>query len=119
MRGNVLEERVNAIPQGPIVNANDIPQDPTQKRTGGITLGFVLTILAAYLVWDVVVQKNKRVGDVVDSKNISTNVYNIFAVGFAALIFFNLMKAFLVKIAAWNIPVISWIAERALPLFQI
>jgi len=119
MRGNVLEDRINVNAMPTPQAGQALPPDPAQKRTGTITLTFMLSILVVYLLWDVYVNRNKKVADVVDSKNISTNVYNIFAVGFAALIFFNLMKAFLVKVAAWRIPGLSWVAERALPLFQI
>jgi len=118
MRGNVVVHEYAPVREG--VNQVGIPmdrdQDPARPR---VTLGFWLGLLAVYLIWDVIVQKNRKVGEVVDSKNIRTNLYNLVWVGFAAVIFLNGMKVLLVKLAAWNIPGLSWLAEKLVPLFQV
>ena len=66
-----------------------------------------------------VVQKNRRVSEVVEGHNIRTNLYNLVWVGIAAVIFLNGFKVLLVKLAAWNIPGVSWLAGQLVPLFQV
>lgn len=87
--------------------------------TGTLTLGFWVILLAAYVVWDLVVIRNTKLMDVVNPGNIRANLYNIFIIGLGAVVFINGMKVILVKVGALEWPVVSWIAKQFLPLFQL
>lgn len=81
-------------------------------------LNIWVAIVILYLLWDFLILRTKA-KDVIEPSNIRTNLYNLFFIGVASLIFFNGFKVLLVKIAAWNIPGISWLAEKLLPLVQV
>ena len=80
---------------------------------------FWLGLGVLYLIWDYFVLKNKKLNDVIEPANIRANLYNIVFIGFAAVIFVNGMKVLLVKLAAMNIPGISKLCQRLIPLFQL
>lgn len=99
-------------------NVNEIPQE--EKYGDGIkTLGFWIGLVILYIIWDFVVLGNKKIKDVIEPGNIRTNLYNLFMIGIAAVIFINGFKVVLVKVAAWEIPLFSWLANKLLPLFQL
>lgn len=115
MRGNAADAGLALAPEP--LESGAINQ--VKDNGGYLTLGFWLTLLAIYLFWDVVVTRNRNLTEVIDAGNIRTNLYNLFFIGFAAVIFVNGFKVLLVKIAAWNIPGVSWVAEQILPFFQL
>jgi len=115
--------RAHAVAPQP---ANKVPHDPpVAQRNNAIndarpvtTLGFWVALLILYFLWDVIVLRS-RLRDTVEPGNIRTNLYNIFMIGMAAVIFINGMKVLLVKVAAWHIPGVSWLAAKLVPLFQL
>lgn len=116
MRANAAGYTPTPTPQGAQINAAVTPED--NGRAGVSTVRFWVGLLLLYLVWDWVVLRTKA-KDIVNPGNIRTNVYNLFFIGIAAVIFINGFKVLLVKVAAWEIPGVSWVAERLLPLFQL
>ena len=103
----------------PINNTiNEVAAPIRAEIEGATTLGFWAGLIILYLIWDMVVLKTKAV-KVVEPANIRTNLYNLFMIGIASVIFINGFKVVLVKLAAWNIPGLSWLSEKLLPLFQL
>lgn len=115
MRGNFAYQENLDNETAVIRNAGNNYEDSQPK----LSLTFVLISLVVLILWDFIVLKFKKVGDVVDSKNIRTNAYNIVFISFAAAIGINLFKILFVKLAAWNIPVISWVSKQLIPIFQL
>lgn len=120
MRAQAYQPEAVARP----VNARPPAELPTPatnavEKDAGITLHFWLALAALYLVWDYFAVGNKKIREAVEPGNIRTNLYNLFAVGIAAVIFINGMKVLLVKVAAWEIPGLSWLAKKLVPLFQL
>lgn len=90
-----------------------------QNGEGTATLIFWLTLAGIYLFWDYFAIKNKTVSKIIEPANIRTNIYNLFVIGFAAVIFINGFKVILSKVGELNIPGVSWIARKIFPLFQL
>ncbi len=76
-------------------------------------------MLVIYILWDYVVLGNKELEKTLSVSNIRTNIYNLVVIGIASVIFINIAKVIVVKLAAWNIPIISWLAEEVTPLFEL
>ncbi len=97
--------------------------DSAQKDEGqfgrNVTLGFWGALAAIYIIWDYVVLGNRQLKETLAPSNIRANLYNLVVVGIAAVIFVNIGKVALVKLAAWNIPGISWLAEELTPLCEL
>lgn len=122
MRGNPANYRPQQFPAGATTAAgglevanNYVNAEETQPK---ITLTFILSLLAVYFIWDIFIQKNKKVSDVIEPGNIRTNFYNLLAITLGVVIGVNLFKVLFVKLAALEIPGLSWLAKRALPLLQ-
>jgi len=91
-----------------------------QEKNGIILTSIWVNFLILYLVWDYFVNKNKKIQDVVDAGNVRTNVYNIVAITFAAVLGINGIKILLVKIGGWaESKNIRPLVDRLLPLFQL
>ncbi len=91
-----------------------------EKRVNGnAVLGLWGGLLVIYILWDYVVLGNKELEKTLSVSNIRTNLYNLVVIGFASIIFINIAKVIVVKLAAWNIPIISWLAEEITPLFEL
>ena len=90
-----------------------------EKSTEKDVIWFWLGLGVLYLVWDYFVLKNKKLNEVIEPANIRANLYNIVFIGFAAVIFVNGAKVLLVKVAALNIPGVSKLCQRLIPLFQL
>lgn len=108
--------------------ANDIMADVAKPVTkpfkepqeqGATTLGFWVGLAILYILWDYVVLRNTKIKEIVNPGNIRANLYNIVLIGMSAVIFINGFKVFLVKVAAWELPGVSWLAKKLLPLFQL
>ena len=90
-----------------------------EKDKGTSVLYFWIGLAILYFIWDYFVLRNKRLKDTVSPENIRTNLYNLTVIGTAAVIFINGMKVLLVKLSTFEIPGITWIVRRLLPLFQL
>lgn len=115
----------NFLESTPKESVGDTAATATPKN-GTVTYGrgwtittFLLAVAMLYLVWDWFVLKNKKIEETISPSNIRANLYNILMITFAAVIGINLFKVIFVKIAAWEIPGISWVAEKFVVLFQL
>lgn len=114
----VQDTAVGAV-ENPAVGNVAAPAAVYDKGRGWTITSFLFAVTLLYLVWDWFVLKNKKIEDTISPSNIRANFYNILMITFAAVIGVNLFKVIFVKIAAWNIPVVSWIAEKFVVLFQL
>lgn len=83
------------------------------------SLGFWGFLIVVFIGWGFIVAKNVKLRDAIQASNIRANVYNLVVIGLGAVIFINGFKVLLVKLGALKIPLISPLAERLLPLFQL
>ncbi len=90
-----------------------------QQVRDNFTLGLWGGLLVIYIIWDFIVLGNKNLKEALSPGNIRANLYNLLVIGVAAVIFINIGKVLVVKLAAWNIPGISWLAEEITPLFEL
>ena len=100
-------------------NVEDNEREPAYKKRGWTLTTFILAIFLLYLFWDWVILRNRKVSETISPSNIRTNTYNMLIITFAAVLGINLLKIIFVKLAAWDIPVISWVAEKFVVLFQL
>ena len=124
MRAQVSGQRIEAVPLTGHKPSNrpveTIEQNAEVKPENGTsTLGFWLGLGILYILWDFVVLGNKKIKETINPGNIRTNLYNIILIGVAAVIFINGFKVLLVKLGALEIPGVSWLAKKLLPLFQL
>lgn len=98
------------------ITSEEVGEDQISRENA---IWFWLGLGILYVVWDYFVLKQKTLADVIQPSNIRTNLYNIFFIGFAAIIFINGFKVLLVKMASFNIPILSKLSSRLLPLFQL
>ncbi len=110
----IQPETNNVRPVSPApVNGNE------QQVRDNFTLGLWGGLLVIYIIWDFVVLGNKNLERSLSATNIRTNLYNLVVIGIASVIFINITKVIIVKLAAWNIPGVSWLAEEITPLFEL
>ncbi|MBT9145238.1 MAG: hypothetical protein DDT42_01108 [candidate division WS2 bacterium] len=103
---------IQTAPPAP-VNGNE------QQVRDNFTLGLWGGLLVIYIIWDFIVLGNKNLKEALSPGNIRANLYNLIVIGIASVIFINIVKVLVVKLAAWNIPGVSWLAEEITPLFEL
>ncbi|MBT9146164.1 MAG: hypothetical protein DDT42_02046 [candidate division WS2 bacterium] len=114
---NTAVQPIEAV-QPPTNNAKPVNGNEQQVRDN-FTLGLWGGLLVIYIIWDFIVLGNKSLEKSLSATNIRTNLYNLVVIGIASMLFLNIGKVIVVKLAAWNIPVISWLAEEITPLFEL
>ena len=126
MRANIINGADRPAPPSPTQNVEEVKDikmnrnEISEEKKGGIsTLAFWLSLGLLYVIWDFIVLRNTKINEIVKPSNIRANLYNIVLIGTASVIFINGFKVFLVKVGALKIPLISPLADRLLPLFQL
>lgn len=99
--------------------AKEVVQKNNKVKGEYSSLGFWGFLIVVFIGWGFIVAKNVKLRDAIQAGNIRANVYNLVVIGLGAVIFINGFKVLLVKVGALRIPLISPLAERLLPLFQL
>lgn len=126
MRGNTsnavggasmfAEEPVSIVAAATEQKSNIEKNMEPANKPGSIV--WLLVILGVYLLWDYI-QNKSSLSDSLDAANVRANVHNLMVIGFASVIFINLMNVLLTKLAALEIPLLSKTAGAMLPLFHL
>lgn len=127
MRANIISEgAVKSAPTSQTQNVEEVKSvkmnrnEVGEEKKGGVSsLAFWLTLGLLYILWDFIVLRNTKINEIVKPSNIRANLYNIVLIGTASVIFINGFKVLLVKVGALKIPLVSTLADRLLPLFQL
>ena len=104
----------------PETKARSVVRENQEDKEGEKSIiGIWTALLILYFAWDYFVLKNKKIDENLDPANIRANLYNMTFIGLAAVLFINGFKVLLVKVGSFEIPIISKLAKRLLPLFQL